>query len=46
MLVSGYAGSASGAGAEFTVLRKPYRFSDLREAIYRVSASTRERAVL
>jgi CheY-like chemotaxis protein len=46
VLVSGYAGSASGAGPEFTVLRKPYRFSDLREAIARVSASARERAVL
>jgi PAS domain S-box-containing protein len=46
VLVSGYAGSASGAGPEFTVLRKPYRFGDLREAIARVSASTRERAVL
>ncbi len=46
VLVSGYAGSASGAGPEFTVLRKPYRFSDLREVITRVSASTRERAVL
>jgi CheY-like chemotaxis protein len=46
VLVSGYAGSASGAGPEFTVLRKPYRFSDLRETITRVSAATRERAVL
>jgi PAS domain S-box-containing protein len=46
VLVSGYAGSASGAGPEFTVLRKPYRFSDLREAITPVSAATRERAVL
>jgi CheY-like chemotaxis protein len=46
VLVSGYAGSASGTGPEFTVLRKPYRFSDLRETIARVSAATRERAVL
>ena len=46
VLVSGYAGSASGAGPEFTVLRKPYRFDELRQAIARVSAASRERAVL
>jgi len=43
--VSGYAGT-SGAGPEFTVLRKPYRFDELRQTIARVSASARERAVL
>jgi CheY-like chemotaxis protein len=46
VLVSGYAGSASGARPEFTVLRKPYRFDELRQTIARVSASARKRAVL
>jgi len=45
VLVSGYAGT-SGAGPEFTMLRKPYRFDELRQTIARVSASARERAVL
>ncbi len=45
VLVSGYAGS-SGAAPEFPVLRKPYRFEELRQAIARVSAANRERAVL
>jgi hypothetical protein len=35
--VSGYAGSAAGASPEFSVLRKPYRFDELRQAIARVS---------
>ena len=46
VLVTGYAGSTSGAGPEFTVLRKPYRFDELRQTIARVSAASRERAVL
>jgi PAS domain S-box-containing protein len=46
VLVSGYAASASGAGPEFTVLRKPYRFDELRQTIARVSAAARERAVI
>jgi PAS domain S-box-containing protein len=46
VLVSGYAGSASGAAPDFPVLRKPYRFDELRQTIARVSASDRERAIL
>jgi PAS domain S-box-containing protein len=46
LLVSGYAGSASGARPEFTVLRKPYRFDELRQTIARVSAASREGTVL
>jgi CheY-like chemotaxis protein len=46
VLVSGYAGSASGAGPEFPVLRKPYRFDELRQTIARVSVSAGERAIL
>jgi PAS domain S-box-containing protein len=46
VLVTGYVGSATGADPEFTVLRKPYRFDELRQTIARVSAASRERTVL
>jgi len=40
LLVTGYAGSA-GAGSEFPVLRKPYRFEQLRQAIVEVAGQAR-----
>lgn len=42
LLVTGYAGSA-GVSPEFPVLRKPYRFEQLRQAIADVTAKTRSR---
>ena len=38
LLVSGYAGEAGEASQEFTVLRKPFRFSQLSHAVARVMA--------
>ncbi len=38
LLVSGYAGEAGEASREFTVLRKPFRFSQLSQTVARVMA--------
>ena len=38
LLVTGYAATVGNTTAEFVVLRKPYRFEELRQAIVKVSA--------
>ena len=38
MLVTGYAATVGNAAAEFVVLRKPYRFEELRQSIVKVTA--------
>jgi hypothetical protein len=38
VLVTGYAQAAENAAPDFLVLRKPYRFADLRLAVAQVAA--------